>query len=100
MTLADQAHNTLQAYQLREQLKESGCKLIWISGDWNLSDGLTKKAKSSREGLEQLLRQNVWMLRYDPEFIRSEKKSRKAGQSAVSQMRQLQALVPCRWTDS
>ena len=87
------ARSALQAYQLREQLKESG-RLIWLSGDWNLSDAMTKKPKASREGLEQFLRQNVWMLRFDPEFIRSEKKSRKIGQSAVSQMRQLQAVIP------
>ena len=31
------ARSALQAYQLREQLAESFCRLIWISGDWNLS---------------------------------------------------------------
>ena len=30
------ARSALQAYQLRQQLEESGGKLIWVSGDWNL----------------------------------------------------------------
>ena len=29
------ARSALQAYQLRQQLEESGGKLIWVSGDWN-----------------------------------------------------------------
>ena len=60
-------------------------KLIWISGDWNLGDAMTKKHRSSRE---------------DPGFVLSEKKARKTGLQAVQQMRQLQALQPFPSHDS
>ena len=54
------ANNALQVYnQLREQLEESFCRLIWISGGCNLSDALTKKARVAREGLIQLFKQNI-----------------------------------------
>ena len=87
--------SALQAYQLREQLTDSACKLIWISGDWNLGDALTKKAKTAREGLLQFLKNNMWRLTFDPSMVISERKSRKQGTNAVVQMRQLQALIPC-----
>ena len=87
--------SALQAYQLREQLVDACCKLIWISGDWNLGDALTKKAKAAREGLMQFLKNNMWRLTFDPSMVISERKSRKQGTSAVVQMRQLQALIPC-----
>ena len=64
--------STLQAHQLREQLQESLCQLIWISGDWNLSDSLTKKPKAACEGLSQFLRSCVWRLRFDPHYSTSE----------------------------
>ena len=89
------ARSALQAYQLREQLAESFCRLIWISGDWNLSDALTKKARVAREGLIQFFKQNIWKLKFDPTFIQSEKKARQLGKAAVKQMQELQALVPC-----
>ena len=89
--------SALQAFQLREQLQESDGTLIWISGDWNLGDCLTKKDKSARAGIMQFFRNWIWKLTYDPNFIQSEKKAKKAGQSAVAQMRQLQSLIP--WTN-
>ena len=88
------ARSALQAYQLREQLNESGGKLIWVSGDWNLSDALTKKCKSARQGLVQYLRNFTWKLTFDPSFFQSERKNKSLGQSAVAQMKQLQSLVP------
>ena len=88
------ARSALQAYQLREQLLESGGKLIWVSGDWNLSDALTKKCRSARQGLGQYLRNFTWKLTFDPAFFQSERKNKSLGQSAVAQMRQLQSLVP------
>ena len=78
------ARSALQAYQLREQLAESFCRLIWISGDWNLSDALTKKARVAREGLIQFFKQNIWKLKFDPTFIQSEKKARQLGKAALS----------------
>ena len=79
--------SALQAYQLREQLQASDGSLIWISGDWNLADAMTKKSKVARQGLMQYLINSVWKLTYDPGFIQSEKKAKASGTSAVSQMR-------------
>ena len=75
--------SALQAFQLREQLQESLGNLIWISGDWNLGDCLTKKDRSARLGILQFFKTWVWKLKYDPGFIQSEKRARRAGQSAV-----------------
>eukprot|EP00435_Cladocopium_sp_Y103_P016458 s2780_g4.t1 len=84
----------LQTFQLREQLQDSDGNLIWIAGYWNLGDCLTKKDKSARAGIMQFFRNWIWKLTYDPNFIQSEKKAKKAGQGAVAQMRQLQSLIP------
>ena len=88
------AKSALQAYQVREQLAESFCRLIWISGDWNLSDAWTKKTRVAREGLIQFFKQNTWKLKFDPTFIQSEKEARQMGKAAVKQMQELQALLP------
>ncbi|CAK9056882.1 Transposon Ty1-NL2 Gag-Pol polyprotein, partial [Durusdinium trenchii] len=87
------ARSALQGYQLKEQLKESECRLVWVSGDWNLSDSLTKKSKTCREGLMQFKKNCTWRLRYDEDFIQSEKKAKRMGNSAIQQMRDLQSLV-------
>ena len=88
------ARSALQAFQVREQLESSKGKLIWVSGDWNLSDAMTKKSKTAREGLTQFFKNWVWRLTFSPDFILSEKKARQQGMSAIQQMRQLQSLVP------
>ena len=93
------ARSALQAYQLREQLDESGGKLIWVSRDWNLSDALTKKCKTARQGLLQFLKTGTWKLTFDPQFFQSERKNKALGQSAIAQMRQLQSLVPWSFDD-
>ena len=90
--------SALQAFQLREQLEQAKASLIWIAGDWNLSDALTKKSKTARASLVQFFRTWTWKLKFDPEFVQSERKSKKAGLGAVSQMRQLSALVPSSYT--
>ena len=78
-----------KGYQLKEQLNEEDTKLIWISGDWNLSDALTKKAKAARLGLLQFAKSFIWKLKYGPNFIQSEKKAKKDGRAAVQQMKEL-----------
>ena len=88
------ARSALQAFQMREQLRSSGGKLIWISGDWNLGDAMTKKSKTARQGLIQFMRNWFWRLTFSPDFVVSEKKAKQLGKSAVEQMRQLQSLVP------
>ena len=87
------ARSALQGYQLKEQLAEADTKLIWISGDWNLSDALTQKSKAARLGLLQFVKSFIWKLKYDPNFIQSEKKAKREGRAAVQQMRELQYLV-------
>ena len=87
------ARSALQGYQLKEQLKESGCRLVWVSGDWNLSDSLTKKSRTCRDGLAQFKENNVWRLRFDENFVQSEKKAKRLGTSAVQQMKDLQGLI-------
>lgn len=88
------ARSALQGYQLKEQLQDAGDKLIWLSGDWNLADAMTKKAKSARQGLEQFLKNYVWQLHYDPNFVVSERKARQQGRHATKRMQELQSLVP------
>ena len=88
------ARSALQGHQLKEQLQEAESKLIWISGDWNLGDALTKKAKIARQGLMQFVKSFVWRMKFDPNFIQSEKRARRAGHAAVKQMRELQSLIP------
>ena len=92
--------SALQGYQLKEQIVASAGKLIWVSGDWNLADALTKKHRSSREGLQQFIKSQIWKLRYDPGFVCSEKKARRQGLEAVRQMKQLQSLIPFAGPDS
>lgn len=74
--------SALQALQLCEQLIDSS------------GIPLTKKDKSCRAGLSQFVQNWMWKLTYDPNFIQSEKKAKKLGQGAVSQMRQLCSLIP------
>jgi len=86
--------SALQALQLREQLRDAEGRLIWISGDWNLSDALTKKCKTARQGISQFLKSGVWKLTFDPMVFQSERKARSQGRSAIEQMKQLQSLIP------
>ena len=68
--------SALQAFQLREQIEKA------------------KKDKNAHAGLMQFLRNWMWKLSCDPNFIQSERKSKRLGQGAVTQMRRLQSLVP------
>lgn len=86
--------SALQAFQLREQLQEGGARLIWLNGDWNLSDALTKKPAVARQSLMQFLKNSIWKMHYDPNLVTSERKGKKAGRGALQQMRELQALTP------
>ena len=76
----------LQAEYLKQQLPECGTDLIWLASDWNLSDGLTKKKKDSRESLEYFMKHRRWMLKFDPAFIVSSRKQKAASGSPASQL--------------
>ena len=78
------ARSAVQAFQLKQSFEKVGTRLIWLSGDWMLADGLTKR--SAGRGLLQFLKRWVWMLHYDPNFITSAKKAKK-GSDATTVMR-------------
>jgi hypothetical protein len=83
------ARAAIQGHQLKESIKKSETRLIWLSGEWNISDALTKKSAEARAGFEQYLRTGVWMLRFDPAFVVSSKKAKSRGLNAVGQMKHL-----------
>ena len=74
----------LQAFQLKESLPRCATKLIWLASDWNLSDALTKEKRECRESLDFFLESRVWMLRFDPQFIRFARKERQSPQKQLS----------------
>ena len=52
----------LQAFQLRESLRRSGCELRWVASDYDLADALTKKKQDSRTGLLKFMRSWLWSI--------------------------------------
>ena len=77
----------MQAYQLKENILRDNTALIWLAGDWNLSDALTKKLAECRQGLMLFLRTWTWKLRFDPSFVVSARKSRKAGRTVAGELK-------------
>ena len=61
------ARAAIQGHQMKECIQQAGTRLIWLSGEWNISDPLTKKS---------------------PDCI-SAKRARQQGKSAVQTMRQV-----------
>eukprot|EP00439_Symbiodinium_sp_Y106_P003788 s7080_g1.t1 len=82
------ARAAIQGHKMKESIERAGTRLIWLSGEWNISDALTKKSPECRRTFEQYLRTRVWMLRYDPEFVISAKRARQLRRSAVQTMRE------------
>jgi hypothetical protein len=83
------ARAAIQGHQLKESVKRSGTRLIWLSGEWNISDALTKKGADARASFMQFLKTGIWMLRFDPNFVVSAKKSKARGLDAVGQMKRI-----------
>ena len=77
----------IQAYQLKEAIPTCNTTLLWLAGDWNLSDALTKKKPDSRESLEYYFQKRCWMLKFDPEFIVSARKLKATQGKPIDQMR-------------
>ena len=77
----------LQAFQLRDNLKRSGCELRWLASDYDLADAMTKKRDDSRVGLIKFLQTWLWSIAFDPTFT-SSRKSKQRGHSAVRQVDQ------------
>ena len=76
----------VQAFQVKQSLAVDLAKLIWLAGDWNLSDALTKKPAECRQGLKLFLKTFTWKLKYDPNFIVSARKAKKMQKSATEEM--------------
>ena len=74
-----------QALQLREYLQRAGSKLRWVASDYDLGDSLTKKRADCRVGLQKFLKVWLWAVRYDPQFIASNK-NKKEGKTVVNQI--------------
>ena len=79
--------SAIQAFQLKENFDRENSKLIWLAGDWNISDALTKKSAECRHGLKLFLKTNVWQLKFDPAFIVSARKLKQQGRGAMTEMR-------------
>ena len=78
----------IQAYQLKEVIKLCLSRLVWLAGDRNLSDSLTKKEPESRESMLFFLRHRSWMLKFDPEFMKSARKIKASSGSPAQQMQE------------
>ena len=72
----------LQAFQLRDNLRRTGCELRWPASDYDLVDALTKKRGDARLGLLKFMRTGVWSIRFDPSFT-SSRKGKRQGKSAL-----------------
>ena len=77
----------IQGHQLKEGMRRVKTRLIWLASDFNLSDALTKRSSECRKSFVQFLRNGIWMLRFNPNFIVSAKKAKQQGLDAVSQLR-------------
>ena len=78
----------LQAYQLKEAIPACLTTLLWLAGDWNLSDALTKKKPESRESFQFFLDRRIWQLKFDPQFIVSARRLKSQYGKPVTQMKQ------------
>ena len=77
--------SALQAFQLRDHLKRTGCELRWVASDYDLGDALTKKRLDSRLGLQRFLQSWKWAINFDPTFTAA-KKNKKTGKTALAKL--------------
>lgn len=75
----------LQAFQLRDNLRRTGCTLRWVASDYDLADGLTKKRPEARIGLERFLKSWLWAIAFDASFTAA-KKNKRQGRTAVKKI--------------
>ena len=62
----------LELMAITENLRRQNTPLLWVSSDVQLADGLTKA--SAADALHFLQRGQLWMIKYDPEFIAAKRK--------------------------
>ena len=90
----------IQAFHVKQTIRICGTLLIWLAGDWNLGDSLTKKKPESRESMLFYLRHRTWMLKYDPEFIMSARKIKQTQGTPVQQLVQSVMNSESFWSDA
>ena len=73
----------LQPFQLRDNLRRTGCELRWLASDYDLADALTKKRPEARLGLVKFMRTGLWSIKFDPSFT-SSRKAKRQGKSALT----------------
>ena len=75
------ARAAVQAYAIKEALNDEKEHLIWVSGDWNLADALTKSADDCRVSARQFLRSGKWRIKFDENFLAGKKQPKSAAQT-------------------
>ena len=91
------SRTAVEAAALKQVFNQEKNVLIWLSSDWNISDGLTKEKSESRRSLEAFMRTGRWRLRFDPNFIIA---ARKAAQGAVDIMKEVDEPLKLKMTDA
>ena len=70
----------LDLMAITENLRKQNTPLLWVASDAQLADGLTKAA-AAETLLHFLQRGQLWVVKYDPEFIAAKRKKAKGLQS-------------------
>ena len=70
----------LDLMAITENLRKQNTPLLWVASDAQLADGLTKAA-AAEILLHFLQRGQLWVVKYDPEFIAAKRKKAKGLQS-------------------
>ena len=85
------SRTAIEAMALKQSFEEDeNNHLVWLAGDWNISDALTKEKAECRQGLREYLRTRVWRLKFDPKFIVS---ARKAKVKAIDEFRHVRSVI-------
>ena len=87
----------IQAFQLKESIPRCNTKLLWLAGDWNLSDCMTKKKPECRRSMEFFLRSRIWMMKFDHNFVQSSRKERATKGTPVQQLEMLRSKDSTRF---
>ena len=77
------------------KVRKQNTPLLWVASDAQLADGLTKSA-AGESLLHFLQRGQLWVVKYDPEFIAAKRKKAKG----LSEPRVDETVVPtsdCTW---
>ena len=64
----------LEILSLKERSGGRGVQHLWISGDQNLADALTKTNLNALESLQKAMTGRKWRIQYDENFVSGRKK--------------------------